>query len=53
MKAWLPLLVSVVGLLVFALASDGKVITVGHTMFGAGLLAFLLLGVPKLPKLGE
>lgn len=53
MKTWLPLVVCVVGLLVFALASDAKVVTVGHTMFGAGLLAFLLLGVPKLPKLGE
>ncbi len=52
MKAWLPLVVCVVGLLVYAL-SDGKVVAIGHTMFGAGLLAFLLLGVPKLPKLGE
>ena len=38
----LPLLVSVIGLLMFALSANPKLTTVGLDMFWVGLLAFLL-----------
>lgn len=37
-----PLLVAIVGLLVYALANGGKVPEIGRIMFWTGLLAFLL-----------
>jgi hypothetical protein len=39
-----PLLVAVVGLLMYVLASNPKVQEIGRMMFFAGLLAFLLGG---------
>jgi hypothetical protein len=40
----LALIVCVIGLLMYALASDGKVIHIGDVMFWTGLLAFLIGG---------
>jgi hypothetical protein len=39
-----PILVSVIGLLMYVLASNPKVQEVGRIMFWTGLLAFLLGG---------
>lgn len=38
----LPLLFALIGLLMYFLASNGKVAEIGRMMFFAGLLAFLL-----------
>lgn len=38
----LPLLISLVGLIMYALSSNAKVTTIGLHMFWVGLLAFLL-----------
>jgi hypothetical protein len=40
----LPLLVAVVGVLMYALATNPKVAEMGRIAFFAGLLAFLLIG---------
>lgn len=40
----LPLLVAVVGVLMYALATNPKVAEMGRIAFFAGLLAFLLMG---------
>jgi hypothetical protein len=40
----LPLLVAVIGLLMYALCANPKLIEVGRIMFWTGLLAFLLGG---------
>lgn len=42
MIIYLPLLVAIIGLLMYALAKDGKVVEIGRIMFWVGLLAFLL-----------
>jgi hypothetical protein len=42
------LLVCLVGLLMFALATNPKTVEIGKLMFFAGLLAFLLTGVGPL-----
>lgn len=39
-----PLLISVIGLLMYVLASNPKVVEIGRIMFWTGLLAFLLGG---------
>lgn len=44
MVVLLPLLVAVVGVLMYALATNPKVAEMGRIAFFAGLLAFLLLG---------
>lgn len=44
----LPLLVAVIGLLMYVLASNPKVVEVGRIMFWTGLLAFLLGGAGHL-----
>jgi Na+/phosphate symporter len=36
-----PLLVAIIGLLMYLLASNAKVAEVGRIMFGCGLLAFM------------
>ncbi len=41
--ALLPLLVALVGLVVYALASNGKAQEIGRLMFACGLLATLLV----------
>ena len=40
----LPLLICVVGLMMYALAANPKLVEVGRMMFWVGLLAFLLSG---------
>jgi hypothetical protein len=42
MIIYLPLLISIVGLLMYALAANPKVSVIGLHMFWVGLLAFLL-----------
>ena len=42
MVIYLSLLVAIIGLLMFALAKDPKLLRVGEILFGAGALAFLL-----------
>jgi hypothetical protein len=42
MIIYLSLLVAVIGLLIYVLAKDGKVVELGRLMFGIGLLCFLL-----------
>jgi len=39
-----PLLISLIGLLMYVLASNPKVVEIGRIMFWTGLLAFLLGG---------
>lgn len=39
-----PLLIAVIGLLMYALSTNGKVQEIGRIMFWTGLLAFLLGG---------
>jgi hypothetical protein len=38
----LPLLICVIGLLMYALSANPKLVTIGEDMFWVGLLAFLL-----------
>jgi hypothetical protein len=47
----LPLLFCIVGLLIYVLATNGKVVEIGRTLFWCGLLAFLLVGSEPLVKL--
>ena len=51
MTIYLSLLVSIIGLLLYALVrpENGKVVRIGEIMFAAGLLAFLLR-VAELPS---
>jgi len=42
MLIYLSLLVALVGVLVYVLANNGKVVELGRLMFAAGLFAFLL-----------
>jgi len=43
MVIFLPLLVSIIGVLMYALCENGKLQAIGKDMFWVGLLAFLLL----------
>jgi hypothetical protein len=43
MEIYLPLLISLIGLVLYAVCTDPKLPTIGLGMFKAGLLAFLLL----------
>jgi len=42
----IALLVALVGVLLYALATHGKVVEIGRIMFWTGLLGFLINGVP-------
>jgi len=42
MIIFLPLLISLIGVLMYALCTDAKLQTIGLHMFWVGLLAFLL-----------
>ncbi len=42
MIIYLNLLVAVIGLLMYALSANGKLVEIGRIMFFCGLLAFLL-----------
>jgi hypothetical protein len=44
MIIYLPLLISIIGLLMYVLAKEGKIVEIGRIMFWTGLLAFLLSG---------
>lgn len=46
MLIYLSLLIAVVGLLMYALATNPKIVRIGEIMLFCGLLAFLLTGVP-------
>jgi Na+/phosphate symporter len=41
-------LVCIIGLLMYALCTDGKLSEIGRIMFSFGLLAFLMTSVPHL-----
>lgn len=41
MIVYFPLLVAVIGVLLYALATNGKIQEIGRISFGCGLLAFL------------
>jgi hypothetical protein len=43
MVIFLPLLISLVGVLMYALCADAKLQAIGKDMFWVGLLAFLLV----------
>lgn len=51
MVVLLPLLIAVVGVLVYALASNPKVQEMGRIAFFCGLLAFLLAGAQNVVTL--
>lgn len=42
MFIYVSLLVALVGVLMYALSTNAKVVEIGRIMFGAGLLAFLI-----------
>ncbi len=42
MIIYLPLLIAILGLLIYALVANPKLAEIGRIMFGCGLLAFLL-----------
>lgn len=44
MIIYLPLLIAIIGLLMYALSANPKVVEIGKIMFWTGLLAFLLGG---------
>jgi hypothetical protein len=43
MVIFLPLLISIIGVLMYALCENGKLQAIGKDMFWVGLLAFLLV----------
>lgn len=51
MYIYLSLLFCLIGLLMYALSANGKVLTLGLHMFWVGLLAFLMAGAPHLPTI--
>ena len=48
MSIYISLLISLLGLVIFMIAKDGKVEKLGEICFSCGLLAFLLTSVPKI-----
>ena len=44
MIIYLPLLISIIGLLMYVLAGNPKIVEIGRIMFWTGLLAFLMSG---------
>jgi hypothetical protein len=44
MIIYLPLLIAIIGLLMYVLSSNPKIVEVGRIMFWTGLLAFLMGG---------
>ena len=46
----LPLLVALVGVLMYALSTNPKLVEIGRMMFWTGLLAFLLGATPAMLK---
>ncbi len=52
LTATIPLLVAVIGLLIYALSSNGKVAELGRLAFAAGLLVGLLSVAGHVLRLG-
>ncbi len=52
MVIYLSLLVAIVGVLMYALSTDGKLQEIGRLSFFAGLLAFLLEALPRIVGVG-
>jgi Na+/phosphate symporter len=48
MIVYLALLVCIVGLVVYAISTNAKAAEIGRICFFTGLLAFLLVSVPRL-----
>jgi len=48
MIIYLSLLVAVIGLLMYALSANPKLQEIGRLSYACGLLAFLIVSVPKL-----
>lgn len=48
MQIYFSALVALIGVLMYALCTNGKLAEIGRIMFWTGLLAFLLDGVPHL-----
>ena len=48
----LPLLVALVGVLMFALSANPKLVKIGELMFACGLLAFLLVAGTGMREIG-
>ena len=42
MIVYLPLLIALIGVLMYALCTNGKLVEIGRIMFWTGLLAFLI-----------
>jgi hypothetical protein len=51
MIIYLSLLVAILGVLCFALATNPKLVKIGEIAYACGLLAFLLVSVPHLVTL--
>lgn len=51
MSIYFNLLVSLVGLVIYAISTNAKLAHVGDVMFWTGLLAFLLTNVPHISVL--
>lgn len=47
----LQLLVALVGLLMYALAANPKLVRIGEIMFFSGLLSFLIRATPEMLKI--
>ena len=53
MVIYLPLLFALIGVLMYALCTNPKMIEIGHVLFWTGTLAFLLNAVGPVVKLLE
>jgi hypothetical protein len=52
MIIYLPLLVAIVGVLMYGLAVNPKLVEIGRIMFWTGLLSFLMTCAPAMLSLG-
>ena len=52
MILYLPVLIALIGVLMYALCTNGKLVEIGRIMFWTGLLAFLLSGDKLLRVVG-
>lgn len=51
MVIYLSLIVAIIGVLMYALCTNGKLAEIGRLSFAVGLFVFLLQNVPNLVKL--
>lgn len=47
MTAYLSLIVALIGLVIYAVSMNPKLMEIGRLMFGAGVLVFLLQTAPR------